>query len=159
MNVSESIKQEGDIEIIIDYINGKQERRYMKNTILKTAKVANAKGLVNDISTPFDYYIEKMIFGTNGTVGDGTPKFVEDSRNGLFGTTLLSKNIISSLNDQAQNQAIFTAVITFSEGNGNIINEMALKMKNGDLYSMVTHGGITKTSSMQITFNWRLSFV
>jgi hypothetical protein len=99
-----------------------------------------------------------MIFGTNGTL-NGAPKVVDAARNGLFGPTLVSKQVMSTVNPQMLNQAIFTAVIGFDEGNGNIINEMALMMKTGDLYSMVTLGGISKDSSIQITFNWRLTFV
>jgi hypothetical protein len=84
---------------------------------------------------------------------------VDASRSGLFGATLVSKSVMSTINPQALNQAIFTAVMGFDEGNGSIINEMALVMKTGDLYSMVTMGGISKSSSIQITFNWRITYV
>lgn len=150
----------GEVEIIINYEDNTFEQKKMlcKNAVVKTAKEASVLGLVNQIGTSWQFYIDKMIFGINGT-SSGTPKVVEDSRNGLFGTTLLSKSVSSTVNSSSSTQAIFTAVIAFSEGNGNTINEMALQMKNGDLYSMVTFTGIAKTSAMQVILNWRLSFI
>jgi hypothetical protein len=96
-----------------------------------------------------------MQFGSNGTTG-GVPRFVNADRNALFGTTQLSKAVTAS-RDEAQ--VIFTTVITFSELVDTVINEMALQMANGDLYSMVTFPDFTKTAQMQITYNWRLNFV
>jgi len=54
---------------------------------------------------------------------------------------------------------VFTSVLDYDEANGFQINEMALQMNNGDLYSMSTFADLNKTSSMQITWNWKLSFV
>lgn len=157
--ISENVKPKGEVEIIIDYNDSRPQERYNRNNaVVRKAKEAHVLGLVNQIGESWDFYVDKMLFGTNGTL-TGVPKVVEDSRNGLFGTTLLSKSVASLVNPQVATQAIFTTVVTFAEGNGSTINEMALQMKNGDLYSMITMPGIAKTSSMQITFNWRLSFV
>jgi hypothetical protein len=156
--ISEEVKQKGEVEIIIDYKDGKQDVFVVKNAILQGAKNAHANALANIVGASFQYYIDQMIFGTNGTLG-GAPKVVDASRNGLFGTTLVSKSVVSIINPQILNQAIFTVIMGFDEGNGSVINEMALVMKNGDLYSMTTLGGISKNSTMQITFNWRLTFV
>lgn len=156
--LKDAVRQYGEVEITIDHKTGKQESFLVKNAILTNAKNANASALCNDIGQTFQFYISNMIFGTNGTLG-GAPKVVEASRNGLFGSTLVNKQVMSTVNPQALNQAIFTAVMGFDEGNGSIINEMALVMKNDELYSMVTLGGISKDSSIQITFNWKISFV
>lgn len=156
--VNESASQFGELEIVIDYINGKQEKRYIQNTILRTAKQAQASSITNQIGTEFEFFVDRMLFGTNGTVGNA-PRFVEDTRNGLFGPVLLIKPVISTVNQDALNQAIFTAVVTFDEGNGSIINEMALQMRNDNLYSMICFGGLSKSSAQQITINWRISFV
>jgi hypothetical protein len=158
MSIEEYLKPKGTVEIIINYDDGRREIIYGNNAVVRKAKEAHVLGLVNQIGDAWDFYIEKMLFGTNGTLS-GVPKVVEDTRNGLFGTTLLSKSVASIVNPSVATQAIFTTVITFAEGNGSTINEMALQMKNGDLYSMITLPGIAKTSAMQITFNWRLSFV
>lgn len=154
----EYLKPEGLVEIIITYANGDQETVLGRNAVVRKAKEAHVLGLVNQIGDYWDFYIDKMLCGTNGTLG-GVPKVVEDTRNGLFGTTLLSKSVASLVNPQVPTQAIFTTVITFAEGNGSTINELALQMKNGDLYSMITMPGIAKTSSAQLTINWRLSFI
>ena len=157
-HVSDCIKMRGDVDIIIDNIYGNREFFSVKNAILTTAKNPHANALCNEIGQTYQYYISDMIFGTNGTLS-GAPKVVEASRTGLFGATLISKSVISTVNSQALNQAIFTAVVGFDEGNGNVINEMALVMKNGDLYSMVTLGGISKDSTIQVTFNWRITWI
>lgn len=153
-----SVRQYGEVEIIIDHINGNQKSFTVKNAILTNAKNANASALCNEIGQTFQFYVSNMIFGTNGTLG-GAPKVVDAARTGLFGSTLVNKQVMAIVNPQALNQAIFTAVIGFDEGNGSIINEMALVMKNESLYSMVTLGGISKDSSIQITFNWKVSFL
>ena len=159
MILEESIQQRGDVEIIIEHDDGSKEVQWRRNCILQTAKKAQANALANNLSgSGYEYYIDSMIFGVNGTLG-GAPKVVESSRNGLFGVTILNKSVTSTVNPQLLTQAIFTAVVGKDEANGNVINEMALVMKNGDLYSMVTLGGISKTSSMQIIFNWRISVI
>lgn len=158
MLINEAIRQYGEVEVIIEHKSGFWEKHLFKNAILSNAKNANASAICNDIGQTFQFYVSNMIFGTSGTLG-GAPKVVDASRNGLFGPTLVNKQVMSTVNPQILNQAIFTAVIGFDEGNGNIINEMALVMKNDELYSMVTLGGISKDSSIQITFNWRISYL
>jgi len=151
-----TIKNKGAVEIIIDYCNGAREILNYNNTLLQKGKIAQAKSLTNDVADPYDFYIDQMVFGTNGTSG-GTAKFVDDSREGLFGTTLLSKSIVSSIDTSAPTTAILTAVVASDEGVGSAINEMALKMKSGDLYSMLTFPDLNKTDTMQLTFNWKIS--
>lgn len=153
-----NVNSRGDVEIIIDYDDGRQERREIRNTLLRKGKVALAKSLANDVADPYDFFIQRMLFGTSGTAS-GTPKFVDETRNGLFGTTLVNKSVISSVDESAPTTAIFTSVVTFSEGNGSSLNEMLLQMSSGDAYSMITFPDLGKTSSMQLTFNWRISFL
>jgi len=152
-----NLKPVGEVELIIEHKDGTKEVREICNVVLSDGKEALSRSLANSFGDSYDFYIDRMLFGTFGTVS-GVPKVVEDSRNGLFGPTLLSKNVISSL-DVIPTKAIFTSVVSFDDGVGSAINEMALQMKTGDLYSMVTFGDISKTSSMQITFNWSVSFL
>ena len=156
--INEFVKLKGEVDVIINHKDGRSENFTIQNAILTAAKNAHANAICNNIGATFQFYVSNMIFGTNGTL-NGAPKVVDSSRNGLFGPTLVSKQVSSTVNPQMLNQAIFTAVVGFDEGNGNIINEMALMMKNGDLYSMVTLGGISKDSSIQIVFNWRISYL
>ena len=99
-----------------------------------------------------------MVFGDGGTQA-GAKKYVDTSRNGLFGTTRASKPVMSSVDSEIPTQAMFTSVLKFDEANGYALNEMGLQMANDDYYSMVTFPDLNKTSEIQITFNWRLSFV
>jgi hypothetical protein len=97
-----------------------------------------------------------MIFGNAGTTG-GATRFVNTDRNALFcGTPVVRKPVISTVDGT---QVILTSVLTFSNAVGEVLNEMALAMYNEELYSMVTFPDFTKTGSMQITWNWRLTFV
>ena len=119
---------------------------------------ALAKSLANDIGDVYEFYITRMLFGDGGTTG-GVKKFVNASRTGLFGTTRLSKPVVSNVDTTIPEQVILTSVIAFDELVGIAINEMALLMANGSLYSLTTFPDLSKTSNMQITFNWRLNFI
>jgi hypothetical protein len=100
-----------------------------------------------------------MIFGNAG-VASGNLKYVDAGRNGLFcGTPVASKPLISAVDPDIQSQVVFTSILSNSDAVGETLNEMALQMGTGDLYSMVTFPNLTKTGTMVITWNWRLSFV
>jgi len=152
------IETKGAIERVIEFSDGKKICDYRNNTVLATGRAALAACLTNEIGDGFNFYISKMLFGDGGTTG-GIPNYVTAQRTGLFGITRVSKPVISRRNANTQYQALFTSVITFQEGNGFTLNEMALQMANGDLYSLATFPDLSKTAEMQITWNWRLSFV
>lgn len=148
----------GVVQMITEFRDGTKETREFPNTILRKGREALARSLANDVGSSYDYFISRMLFGDGGTSG-GTLKSVETQRNGLFGITRASKPVISNVDANIPSQVIFTSVLTFDDANGYAINEMALQMSNGDLYSMVTFADLNKTEVMQVTFNWRLSFV
>lgn len=154
----EPLKIVGTVERIIEYADGHKEVSEVKNTILRKGREALASSLANNIGSTYNFYINRMLFGDGGTAG-GTLKVVDSARTGLFGVTRASKPVISSVDTNIPSQVVFTSVLSFDDANGYAINEMALQMSNSDLYSMVTFADLNKTSSMQITFNWRLSFV
>lgn len=158
MRIEHNLTTKGRVECIVNYKDGNTTKTSTHNTVLRNGKIAIANGLAREINDPFDFYIDEMIFGTNGTSG-GTPKFVEESRSGLFSSILLSKSVISSIDAAAPTTAIFTAVVGYDEAVGSDLNEMALVMANGDLYSMTTFPDLGKTSDMQLTFNWYLSIL
>jgi len=159
-------KVEGFVEFIIEHKNGLLEKYTKKNTILRKGKEALAATLANShisLSTgePSDrnsFNITRMIFGDGGTVNN-SPKSVSDSRTSLFGTKIISKPAIASIDPKVRTEVIFTSVASYADGNGSIINEMALEMANGELYSMVTFPDLTKTPQIQITWNWRINFI
>jgi hypothetical protein len=156
--ITEPIQPVGDVEIILSYKNDKKETLNFKNTVLLTGRRALAKSLSNQIGDKYDFYITKIIFGDGGTLS-GVKKFVNAGREGLFGVTRLSKPALANIDTSVPAQAIFTSVIKFDEIVGVTINEMALQMANGQLYSMCTFPDLNKTEDMQITFNWRLNFI
>lgn len=158
MNYKEEFKIKGIVDYSIEWKDGRKEDHTMNNTILKKGRQALAKVLAGDIGDEFNFYITRMLFGDGGT-SEGVKKYIDASRNGLFGTTRLSKPVISNVDNSVPEQVNLTTVIRFDELVGVTINEMATQMANGDLYSMVTFPDLTKTEEMQITFNWKFLFV
>jgi hypothetical protein len=156
--IDESLKVTGDVEIIVESKDGSTVVYDVKNTVLLTGRRALAKSLANSIGSTYDFYITRMIFGDGGTM-DGVKKFVNAGREGLFGVTRLSKPAIANLDSTIPAQAIFTSVIRFEDAVGVTLNEMALQMANGQLYSMTTFPDLSKTEDMQINFNWRINFI
>lgn len=156
--MKEGLQCRGDVDVLINYSCGAVEKMAFKNTILRKGREALAMSLANRIGDDFDFFISRMLFGDGGVVGS-SPKTVQTDRNGLFGTTRVSKPVVSNIDPNNSSQVVLTSVVSFDEGNGFNLNEMALQMNSGDLYSMATFPGITKTQQMQITWNWRLSFI
>lgn len=148
----------GDIEIIQDWKDGSRNSFDIENTILLTGRRALCNSLANNLGDSYQFYITRMLFGDGGTQ-DGVKKYVNAGRNGLFGVTRLSKPVIATVDPSIPTQVILTSVITFDEIIGVTLNEMALQMATGDLYSMTTFADLNKTEDMQITFNWRLNFI
>lgn len=156
--VNSIIKPKGFVEANIEYKNGKTDKFKFNNTVLRNGRAALAATLANQLNDEFDYYINRMIFGDGGTQG-GTPKIVNNERNGLFGAIRVNKPVITTIDPSNATQVVFTSVVSFSEGVGYTLNEMALQLKNGDLYSMATFPDVTKTSIMQLTWSWTLNFI
>lgn len=161
---------EGYVEFIIENNLEKTISRYvLKNTILKKGKEALAATLANSTISlsgtdggPSDrnsFYISRMIFGNGGTDDSNNTKPVPEARYSLYGTKILTKPVIASVDPKIRTEVIFTSVVSYSEGNGSVLNEMALQMANGELYSMVTFPNLTKTEQIQITWNWRINFI
>jgi hypothetical protein len=158
MNVTEENQSYGDVEIICRWLDGREERIDVRNTILKGGRRNLALGLANQIGDSFSFYITRMMFGDGGTQY-GVKKYVNANRNGLFGTTRLIKPILANIDTTIPTQVILTSVIKFDDAVGVTLNEMALQMANGDLFAMTTFADLTKTEEMQIVFNWRINFV
>jgi hypothetical protein len=158
IEVCSGLKPCGDVQGIIEYASGEKRVIEFPNTVLTNGRVALAATLGNALGGSFNFYISRMLFGDGGTV-NGVTKFVNAERNGLFGITRASKPVIAVVDPNIPSQVVFTSVLSFSDANGYTLNEMALQMANSQLYSMVTFPDLTKTQQMQITWNWRLSFV
>lgn len=144
-------KATGDVQIIVKTKNQPTIIINHHNKILRGAKVMATDALLNDFGDAFLGYVNAVIIGTNG-VESGSPKVVDETRTGLFGTTLLTKPVIASRDETTR--GVFTFSIGFDEGNGEDINEMALVMADGTLYSMTCFGSISKDDSKSIVCNW-----
>ena len=155
--IYEIIHPIGNVEGIIEYVNGSKEIITFKNTILKLGRSALANSIGNNLGSAYSYYVNSMVWGNGGT-SNGSPLFVNAERTGLFGTQQYQAPVISTIDNT---QVIFTSVIPFNASltSGTVLNEMALVMANSNFYSMVTFPDLNKTSSMQITWNWHLSFI
>lgn len=153
----EQIHAKGDVEVITEWKDGRNASFAVWNTVLLTGRRALASSLANSIGDSYQFYITRMIFGDGGTV-EGVKRYVNAGRAGLFGVTQLSKPALANIDTSIPTQVIFTSVIRYEDTNVTI-NEMALQMANGDLYSMTTFPDLNKTEDMQITFNWRLNFI
>lgn len=153
-----TINPKGTVEVEIKYLNGETEYLNFKNIVLKTGREALAASLANQYGNTYDFFISRMLFGDGGTQ-QGVPKIVNGNRNGLFGITRASKPVISSIDPKIRSQVVFTSVLDFQDANNFNLNEMALQMNNGDLYSMATFPDLGKTSQMSLTWSWRISFI
>lgn len=157
--MTDNIKAKGFVDAIIDYKDGKQIKLAFPNVVLRNGREALVKTLTNTVGSDYtSLYVTRMIFGDGGTLG-GQVRIVDASQTGLFGITRASKSVISQVNPNNSTQAIFTSVLTYDDANGYTLNEMALVMNNANLYSMVTFADLTKTSNMQITWNWSVSLI
>lgn len=156
----DQLKLKGRLEMELvteDRETGELQTTYYKcnNAVLRRGREALAASLAGPSE---DLYISRMLFGDGGTT-DGVPKVINTERNGLFGTVRATKVVISSINPQLASEVVFTSVLTYDDANGYHINELGLRMQNNDLYSMATFPGFSKTSSMQVTMNWIITFV
>ena len=157
--INSSIKTRGDVQMIIDYASGERKIVEFPNAVLQAGREALAASLANKFSGSYEFYINRMIFGNGGTSG-GNVKYVDSSRNGLYcGTPVASKPVISAVDPNIPSQVVLTSVLSTSDAVGQTLNEMALQMATGDLYSMVTFPDLTKTDQMSIIWNWTLSFI
>jgi hypothetical protein len=153
----DKIQPKGSVEIVLQFRDFTKKIQF-HNTVLLTGREALAASLANNIGSSYDFFINRMLFGDGGTSG-GVPKHVGTERNGLFGITRAVKPVLATIDPNLPSRVIFTTVLSSEEANGYALNEIALQMNNGNLYSMATFADLNKTSAMSITFNWSLSFV
>lgn len=149
----------GFVDVCIEYLNNNKKCCYtMKNTVLKKGREALALSLANEIGDRYAFYISQMYFGNGGTLNN-QPKIVDTERTSFFGSKIIGKPVVSSIDPSVSSQVIFTSTLKYEDAVGSVLNEMALVMNNEDFYSMVTFPDLNKTDQMQITWNWRINFL
>lgn len=150
--IYDSTTPKGGIIATIIYNNEPVEVVRFPNAVLNTGKALLANYLVEKREL---VYVSQMVFGDGG-YSQGSKKTITPDRNSLFGITRVKKEVVGQIDPNLPTQAIFTAVIGNQEANGQILNEMALVLNNGDLFSMSTFPDLNKTDQMQIVWNWRI---
>lgn len=155
---SEFINSRGTIQFKTDFDDGTFSTSLVKNKILLGGRRSLAKTIGNLTGGNFQFYIARMLFGVNGTL-NGSVKKVEENRTSLFGPIALAKPVIVSYDEDRPDQVIYTSVINKSELINQTINEIALEMANGELFSMATFGNVTKTGQMAITWNYKIVYL
>jgi hypothetical protein len=162
MNLEHSIKTVGDVTCNIKYKNGKKITWSFPNTVVFTGRQGLAQALTNTLggSGTNQIYIQHMTFGTNGVDSGGTPKIVAPDQNSLFGVApVATKPVNSSTDGSLPTQAIFGSTLLYGDAVGSALSCMGLMMANGNYYSIVSFPVLTKTSSMEVNFVWRVNFI
>jgi hypothetical protein len=137
--------------------NGTEKVIDFKNAVLAGGRAELVKVLANSIGS-YEQFVSRMIFGDNGVDGT-TLRYVNQDRTGLFGITRASKTVSASIDNSNPTQVIFTSVLGFSDANGYSLSEMGLVLNNDVLYSMATFSPLSKTSDIQIIWNWRINLL
>jgi len=162
MKLDQNVKTVGEVCCNIKYKNGKTITWNFPNTVVQTGRQALADALTNTLggSGTNKIYIQYMNFGTNGVDSGGTPKIVAPDQNSLFGTApVVSKPVNSSTDSSLPTQAIFSSTLLYDDAVGSALSCMGLMMASGNYYSIVSFPVLTKTSSMEVNFIWRINFI
>jgi hypothetical protein len=138
--------------------NGEESNIDFSNAVLVGGRSELVKVLANKIGGTYNQFVSRMIFGDGGTDGV-TTRYVDADRTGLFGLTRASKPVVTNIDSTNTTQVIFTSVLSFDDANGYNISEMALVLNNDILYSMATFSPLSKTSDIQIVWNWRVNLL
>lgn len=156
MNFTETYEIKGTVHVLLEYKNKLSETLIFPNKQLQGGMLmANfLAGQGNNV------FIKNMLFGDGGFDQENEiKKPVNPERNSLFGITRVSKPVVAQIDPAVLTRCIFTSVITFDEGNGYTLNEMALQLSNENLFSMATFPNLSKTNEVQMTYNWLIEFV
>lgn len=156
--MNDSSKCYGYITAKIINKNGEENFIDFENAVLVGGRSELVKVLANKIGASYEQYVSRMIFGDGGTDG-GNVRYVDADRTGLFGLTRASKPVVASIDATNTTQVTFTSVLGFDDANGYNLSEMALVLNNDILYSMATFAPLSKTSDIQIVWNWRVNLL
>lgn len=156
--INSIIQPKGYVEILVtNVLTSEIVKHEVKNTVLTIGKSALARSLAAYTVSPFEFYIDSMIFG-NGGEDNNIPRVVDVGRSTLFNDIGLSVTVARGWTSSYSTRASFTGTIDQSTAVGETINEAGLKLANSELFSMVTFAGLSKTAQLQFTLNWNIVF-
>jgi hypothetical protein len=151
------IKPKGEIEIVVTNVEtGDVVKVLRQNTVLNNGRAVLARAITQDFSE-YDFYINSMVFGTGGEDG-AVPKVVDPGRTSLYNEAL-SISVNKSWDPNYPTRGTFTGTISSVQGNNFTINEAGLVTSTGDLFSIATFSGLSKSSQLQFTLNWNIVFI
>lgn len=103
--------------------------------------------------------ISALRAGNGGTVDPQGlfPKQVDGTMTHLFSEIITVATTYTF--DVTKPSVTFLADITESQCNGSLINEAALYTTSGNMFNIKTFGGIPKTSSFSIHFEWTITVI
>jgi len=140
----------------IRYLNGSVEHFDFPNTVLNCAKVRMADFLINESPKPI--HITHVLFG-DGAFEAGEKKEPSPTRTSLFGIVRANKKVVRQVDPEIPTQLIFSITLENEDANGHVLNEMALQMNDGELFSISTFPNLTKTDDFAVDWLWIVNFV
>ena len=146
----------GHIISKIRHLNGSVESFAFSNTILNSAKARMASFLIHENPKPM--YITNMLFG-DGAFEAGQNKEVNVAQTSLFGIVRANKEVVRQVDPEIPTQLIFSVTLEHEDANGFTLNEMALQMNDGELFSISTFQNLTKTDQMALDWIWIVNFI
>lgn len=143
------------------YIKGKIRYKYKTEEIGFSNKILDSgrKFLANLLLNNKDkIHVSHMIFGDGGTE-NGNPKEISNEQTSIFGVTRLKKPVFAQIDPDNPMRVIFSITIKEDEGNDSVLNEMALELSDGTLFSMATFPNLNKSNLTEIDWEWDSIFI
>jgi hypothetical protein len=107
-------------------------------------------------------YIKFMSFGSGGhQISDPLVPLVPDYLDEELASEYESigkKGVSYAFPSDESNSVIFTCLLNISEGNGLPFSEVGLWNEDGTMFARKTFGLITKTDTISLEFNWKITF-
>lgn len=149
-------KLRGDIQIEV-WRQGAERplRRYaIRNQITYNGYNSPLYLWTQDVGTPADWQMAKLVPGTNGTpptIGDvalGSPLGPADE----IVLSALNRTVVPS-----SGELVITGTLTTLQANGQDLREVGLFLGNGQLFARQVYPSIPKTGAITVTYTWRIA--
>jgi len=154
--MQDKILVRGHIIRKIRYLDGSVESFEFPNTLLNSAKVRMADFLINENPKPI--YITHILFG-DGVFEAGQKKEPNPTQTSLLGIVRASKKVVKQVDPEIPTQLVFSVTLENEDANGHVLNEMALQMNDGELFSISTFPNLTKAEDFAVDWLWVVDFI
>lgn len=150
-----NIRVRGDVQIELTRVGA--ERPFRRFTIKNTIVLAGLNSPLylwkQDIGSPSDWQLTQLIAGSNGT-----PPTVGDI---ALVAAVPGGDITLSASDRtlstSTGELILHGTLTTGQANGYTLREVGIFMGNGQLFARQIHPAIEKTSSITVSYTWRIA--